>query len=105
VALRLGVFFAFLAAGALAALTPRLAAGQHITVDGRFSPAQTLVGPNYSISAGLGKQVGSNLFHSFGQFGLSTGESAAFSGPATVTNVIGRVTGGNLSSMPPGFIR
>jgi filamentous hemagglutinin family protein len=93
------VFFAFLAACSPAALTPRLAAGQHITVDGRFSPAQTLVGPNYSISAGLGKQVGSNLFHSFGQFGLSTGESAAFSGPATVNNVIGRVTGGNLSSI------
>jgi filamentous hemagglutinin family protein len=99
VALRPGVFFAFLAACSPAALTPRLAAGQHITVDGRFSPAQTLVGPNYSISAGLGKQVGSNLFHSFGQFGLSTGESAAFSGPATVNNVIGRVTGGNLSSI------
>jgi filamentous hemagglutinin family protein len=93
------VFFAFLAACSLAALTPRLAAGQRITVDGRFSPAQTLVGPNYSITANLGKQVGSNLFHSFGQFGLSTGESAAFSGPATVNNVIGRVTGGNLSSI------
>jgi filamentous hemagglutinin family protein len=60
---------------------------------------QTLVGPNYSITANLGKQVGSNLLHSFGQFGLSTGESAAFSGPATVNNVIGRVTGGNLSSI------
>ena len=98
-ALRPGVFFAFLAACSPAALTPRLAAGQHITVDGRFSPAQTLVGPNYSVGAGLCKQVGSNLFHSFGQFGLSTGESAAFSGPATVNNVIGRVTGGNLSSI------
>ena len=64
-----------------------------------MSPAQTLVGPNYSITANLGKQVGGNLFHSFGQFGLSTGESAAFSGPATVTNVIGRVTGGNSSAV------
>src|SRR5712672_2803411 len=75
-------------------MTPRMAAAQHITVDGHFSPAQTLIGPNYSISANLGKQVGSNLFHSFGQFGLSTGESAAFSGPATISNVISRVTGG-----------
>src|SRR5207248_7224345 len=58
-----------------------------------------LVGPNYAISANLGKQVGSNLFHSFGQFGLKTGESAAFSGPATISNVIGRVTGGNASSI------
>jgi large exoprotein involved in heme utilization and adhesion len=99
VALRPGLSFAVVAACSLAALTPRPAAGQHITVDGRFSPAQTLVGPNYSITANLGKQVGSNLFHSFGQFGLSTGESAAFSGPATVSNVIGRVTGGNPSSV------
>ena len=38
-----------------------------------FSPAQTLLGPNYSISAGLGKQVGSNLFHSFGQFRSGNG--------------------------------
>ena len=56
---------------------PLGAVAQHITVDGRFSPAQTLVGPNYWIGANLGKQVGSNLFHSFGQFGLATGESAA----------------------------
>ena len=75
------------------ATMPRLSAAQNITVDGRFSPAQTLVGPNYAITANLGKQVGGNLFHSFGQFGLSTGESAAFSGPATVNNVISRVTG------------
>jgi filamentous hemagglutinin family protein len=78
---------------------PQVAAGQRITVDGRFSPAQTLVGPNYPISAGLGKQVGGNLFHSFGQFGLAIGESATFSGPATVSNVVGRVTGGNPSSV------
>jgi filamentous hemagglutinin family protein len=72
---------------------------EDITVDGRFSPAQTLVGPNYAIGANLGKQVGSNLFHSFGQFGLATGEGAAFSGPATVNNIIGRVTGGSPSAI------
>src|SRR5215472_7052832 len=75
------------------------ATAQRVTIDGRFSPAQTLVGPNYAITAGLGKQVGGNLFHSFGQFGLATGESASFSGPATVSNVIGRVTGGNPSGI------
>jgi len=82
---------------------PWPAGGQHITVDGRLSPAQTLIGPNYSITANLGKQVGRNLFHSFGQFGLATGESAAFSGPATISNVIGRVTGGNPSSIDGGI--
>ena len=77
--------------------TPALA--QHITVDGSLSPAQTLAGPNYSIAANLGKQLGGNLFHSFGKFGLTNGESALFSGPGTVHNVIGRVTGGDPSSI------
>jgi filamentous hemagglutinin family protein len=94
-----GASLALAVAGALTNFLPRVATAQHITVDGRLSPAQTLVGPNYSIGANLGKQVGSNLFHSFGQFGLATGENAAFSGPATITNVIGRVTGGNQSSI------
>jgi filamentous hemagglutinin family protein len=98
VALPSKVVLALVSAGSLAAV-PRISVAQHITVDGRFSSAQTLVGPNYSIDANLGKQVGSNLFHSFGQFGLATGESAAFSGPATISNVIGRVTGGNPSSI------
>jgi filamentous hemagglutinin family protein len=76
-----------------------VAAAQHVTIDGRFSSGQTLVGPNYAIGANLGKQVGSNLFHSFGQFSLSAPESATFSGPATISNVIGRVTGGAQSSI------
>src|SRR5258708_35043063 len=78
---------------------PGVAEGQSITIDGRLSSAQTLVGPSYAIGAGLGKQLGGNLFHSFGKFGLTQGETAAFSGPATVTNIIGRVTGGATSSI------
>src|SRR4051812_37095016 len=73
--------------------------GQNITVDGRLSPARTLVGPNYAIGADLGRQVGGNLFHSFGAFGLNRGEMATFNGPPTVNNVIGRVTGGATSSI------
>ena len=40
---------------------------------------------------------GNNLFHSFGQFNVQTGESATFTGSSTVENVIGRVTGGQQS--------
>ena len=98
-ALRAQIFLGLFAACALAAAVPRAGLGQSITVDGRFSAAKTLTGPNYDISANLGKQVGSNLFHSFGKFGLATNETAAFSGPATINNVIGRVTGGNPSSI------
>jgi hypothetical protein len=45
---------------------------EHITIDGRCSPAQRAPRPNYPIDASLGKQVGNNFFHSFGQFGLAT---------------------------------
>jgi hypothetical protein len=105
VALRLEAFFAFVVSCAVVAGTPRGAASQHITVDGRLSPAQTLVGPNYSISAGLGKQVGGNLFHSFGQFSFSktpVPETATFTSTGSagpISNVIGRVTGGNQSNI------
>ena len=84
---------------------PRIASAQHITIDGRFSPAQTLVGPNYTIGANLGRQVGGNLFHSFGQFSLSNTpvpESATFTSTGStgpISNVIGQVTGGSPSSI------
>ena len=76
-----------------------LARAGQITVDGRLSPAKTLMGPSYTISADLGKQIGGNLFHSFGVFSLSTGDSATFTGPNTVSNVVGRVTGGASSTI------
>jgi hypothetical protein len=49
----------------LAIFVPRVAAAQNISIDGRFSPAMTLsaIGGNYAITANLGKQIGSNLFH------------------------------------------
>jgi filamentous hemagglutinin family protein len=87
-------------------VAPEIASAQHITIDGTLhtAPAQTLMATNnvYSIGANLGKQVGANLFQSFGLFGLATGESAAFTpagsnGP--ISNVIGRVTGRAASSI------
>jgi filamentous hemagglutinin family protein len=95
--------FPFVWLAAVVALPGSKAGAQGITVDGRLSPAQTLAGPNYAIGAGLGRQVGGNLFHSFGTFGLKGGETATFSGPASVGNVIGRVTGGTASSINGGI--
>ena len=97
--MRLKVSRVLVTAGLLAAAMLQGAAAQNITIDGHLSPAQTLVGPSYAITANLGKQVGGNLFHSFGKFGLASSESATFSGPATVSNVIGRVTGGAQSNI------
>jgi hypothetical protein len=69
-----------------------------ITLDGSLGPRGPFVGPNYRIGAELGQIRGSNLFHSFGQFIVRTGESATFTGPNTIANILGRVTGG---SHPP----
>jgi filamentous hemagglutinin family protein len=78
-----------------AALLPAAVEAQ-ITFDGRapFTPAPPPTGPNFVISDGAGRQVGNNLFHSFGQFNVGAGESATFTGPNSTANVIGRVTGG-----------
>ena len=58
-----------------------------------------LAGPNFDIGAALGTQADANLFHSFTHFNINTGESATFSGPASIDNVISRVTGGSLSNI------
>ena len=68
-----------------------------ITLDGSLGPQGPLAGPDYAIDAKVGQLRGNNLFHSFGQFNVQTGESATFTGPSTVENVIGRVTGGQQS--------
>ncbi|WP_169249265.1 filamentous hemagglutinin N-terminal domain-containing protein [Candidatus Competibacter phosphatis] len=75
-----------------------------VTTDGTLGQGGALPGPNYQIPADLGQQVGGNLFHSFGQFSIDTGESATFSGPNSVNNIIGRVTGGEASFID-GMIR
>ncbi len=86
------------AAGAVAfTLTLAVPAYGGVTTDGSLGRAGALPGPNYQITSDLGRQVGGNLFHSFGQFSVNTGESATFSGPNSVSNIIGRVTGGQAS--------
>lgn len=83
---------------ALFLLSPQADAG--VVLDGSLGgPAGSLAGPNYAITAGLGRQVGGNLFHSFASFGLTSAETATFSGPGSVTNIISRVTGGGISNI------
>src|SRR5688572_1917869 len=69
------------------------------TLDGRLGPLGPLAGPHARIGAELGQIRGSNLFHSFGQFNVPTGGSATFAGPATIANILSRVTGGQPSSI------
>jgi filamentous hemagglutinin family protein len=70
-----------------------------ITTDGSLGQALNLPGPDYQIGADLGQLRGGNLFHSFQDFNLQHFESATFSGPNQIQNVISRVTGGNPSSI------
>ncbi len=84
------------------ALLPFCALGTlrgEVVTDGSLGPAGALSGPAFQIPASLGRKVDSNLFHSFSQFNLATGESATFSGPADVRNVFSRVTGGSASTI------
>ncbi|RUT07711.1 hypothetical protein DSM106972_019710 [Dulcicalothrix desertica PCC 7102] len=46
-----------------------------------------------------GAQRGNNLFHSFGQFNIGSGQSVYFSNPTGVQNIMTRVTGGNASTI------
>ncbi len=52
---------------------------------------------DYEIKAEYGHQAGTNLFHSFQQFNIHADESATFTGPDSVQNIISRVTGGDAS--------
>ena len=82
-----------------ALLTVALPAPAQISTDGTLGPSVNLEGPNFQIGANLGQQHGPNLFHSFRDFNLSSHESATFSGPNSVQNVLSRVTGGNPSNI------
>ncbi|SEH06564.1 two-partner secretion domain-containing protein [Candidatus Venteria ishoeyi] len=86
-------------AGLCATLTSLLCSAVYaeVVLDGTLGQTGALAGPNYQVTADLGQQAGGNLFHSFSQLNLQTGESATFSGPDSVSNIISRVTGGKTS--------
>ena len=75
-----------------------------IATDGSVGPKMALSGPDFRIGPEFGTTRGSNLFHSFRIFNVGTGESATFTGPASIANVISRVTGGRMSTID-GFLR
>ncbi|OQY57059.1 MAG: hypothetical protein DRR08_02210 [Candidatus Parabeggiatoa sp. nov. 2] len=64
--------------------------------DGTLGQVTELSG-HFEIPAHLGENLGGNLFHSFRVFNVNTGESATFTGPDSITNILARVTGGSRS--------
>ena len=66
----------------------------------RTLPNNTIVTPNNNINfISAGTRIGSNLFHSFQNFSLSTGNIAFFNNPNDIQNIISRVTGNNISNI------
>ncbi|MDQ6963154.1 MAG: filamentous hemagglutinin N-terminal domain-containing protein [Mariprofundaceae bacterium] len=61
--------------------------------------AQGQLSGNFIVPASAGQTQGNNLFHSFSDFHVRTGESATFQGASTIQNVISRVTGGTSSTI------
>ncbi|MDM8566143.1 filamentous hemagglutinin N-terminal domain-containing protein [Candidatus Halobeggiatoa sp. HSG11] len=85
-------------------LVTTLATNAEVITDGTLGQNINLPGPDFQIEANLGQQHGGNLFHSFQNFNLNSLESATFSGPDSVQNILSRVTGGNPSNID-GLIR
>lgn len=85
---------------ALLACTGSNATAQIRTDASLGQAAQTLQGPAYELPEQLGKRMGGNLFHSFEQFNIGSGESAVFRTSSDgIRNVISRVTGGTASQI------
>jgi len=78
--------------------TPKLAVAQPITPELGSNGTGTVVTPQgnrFDINGGT--QSGTNLFHSFEQFGLSEGQIANFLSNPEIRNILGRVVGGDPS--------
>ncbi len=78
-------------------LLPTLAGAQPITTDGTTNTQVNLNGNTFVIEQGT--RAGENLFHSFSEFSLLNGNEAFFNNPTDVTNILTRVTGGNVSQL------
>src|SRR3954449_12385417 len=83
----------------LAALLATGPVQAQIVTDGSVGPKVSLHGGQIEIGANLGSRRGDNLFHSFEKFGIATGQTATFTGPGAIKNVISRVTGGEVSNI------
>ncbi|MGB7441684.1 MAG: filamentous hemagglutinin N-terminal domain-containing protein, partial [Coleofasciculaceae cyanobacterium] len=68
-----------------------------ISSDGTTNTLVTSDGNTFVIESGT--SVGTNLFHSFQEFSLPTGQEAFFNNGTTIENIVGRVTGGNASEI------
>jgi filamentous hemagglutinin family protein len=82
------------------ALQPGTVQAQSIAADGSLNTIVTSSnGKDFTIQGG--SQSGPNLFHSFGEFSITTGGSANFNliATPTISTIFSRVTGRNISTI------
>ena len=84
-----------------ASLLPSIAASrppiQSIQTDGSTGTSVNRNGNRFNITGGQQSGDGTNLFHSFSEFGLDKNQTANFISDPSILNILGRVTGGNPS--------
>src|SRR5712691_5930116 len=68
-----------------------------ITPDGTLGTIVTQSGTVHNITGGTRPGNGPNLFHSFDRFNVGINDTASFSGPTGIVNILSRVTGGQQS--------
>ncbi|WP_144054342.1 filamentous hemagglutinin N-terminal domain-containing protein [Pleurocapsa sp. PCC 7319] len=78
------------------------ASAQEVIPDGTTSTTVNIDGNNFEINDG--DRAGGNLFHSFGEFSVPNNGQAFFNNSPDITNILSRVTGGNISNID-GLIR
>ncbi|AFZ34571.1 filamentous hemagglutinin family outer membrane protein [Stanieria cyanosphaera PCC 7437] len=72
-------------------------ASAQISPDGTLPTQINRQGNVWEITGG--GQAGNNLFHSFKDFSIPTGNEAFFNNASDIVNILNRVTGGNLSNI------
>ncbi|MGK7928517.1 MAG: filamentous hemagglutinin N-terminal domain-containing protein [Spirulina sp.] len=81
----------------LGAVVTASSATAQISGDGSLGTTVFPLGTNLIINGGT--TSGNNLFHSFSEFSVPSGNIAVFHNATTIENIIGRVTGGNISQI------
>ncbi|HEY9849513.1 MAG TPA: CHAT domain-containing protein, partial [Leptolyngbyaceae cyanobacterium] len=89
-------FFSFTLTGAFAFITPATAQPIIPANDGTNTNVNS-EGNRFDITGGQKSGDGTNLFHSFIDFGLNQGQIANFISQPNITNILARINGGNVS--------